>query len=109
MQIDLTCPVENRGVTVKNNSQTGEPYALFKLFNLSEQVIDSVLMVVRLYDAYGGEMGNIPVKLTELAAEPKSFFATNKAVSLAEFPLISQPEIDRTLPPPRKKTPPPLP
>lgn len=86
MQIDLTCPVENRGVIVKNNSQTGEPYALFKLFNLSEQVISSVSMIVRAYDAYGGEVGQISVALTELAAQPKSFFATNKAVSLAEYP-----------------------
>ncbi len=86
MQMDLTCPVENRGVIVKNNSQTGEPYALFKLFNLSDQVIQSVLMVVCAYDAYGGEVGKIQVALTELAAEPKSFFATNKAVSLAEYP-----------------------
>jgi len=86
MQIDLTCPVESRGVTVKTSSQTGEPYALFKLFNLSDQVIQTVSMVVHVYDSYGGEMGQLPVKITELDAQPKEFFAGNKAISLAEYP-----------------------
>ena len=47
MRIDLSCPVENRGVTVKTNSTTNEPYALFRLFNLSEKVVDSVKFVAR--------------------------------------------------------------
>ncbi|MBE7022534.1 MAG: DUF5050 domain-containing protein [Ruminococcaceae bacterium] len=86
MQMDLTCPVENRGVTVKTNSKTGEPYALFKLFNLSEQVIQSVSFTVHAYDAYGGELGQLSVQLADVHAEPKQFFAANKAVSLEQFP-----------------------
>ena len=57
MQIDLLCPVENQGVTVKTNSKTGEPYALLKLFNLSRRMIDSVSFIVRVYDANGGALG----------------------------------------------------
>lgn len=86
MQIDLLCPVENQGVTVKTNSTTEEPYALFKLFNLSRQVIRSVTFLVRAYDANGGALGEIKVELTDLEAQPKSFFAENKAVSLTQYP-----------------------
>ncbi len=85
MQIDLRCPVENQGVTVRTNSQTGEAYALFKLFNLSNCVISGVTFVVRAYDAYGGELGEIHVELQDLEAQPKSYFAETKAVSLKEF------------------------
>lgn len=86
MQIDLLCPVENQGVTVKTNSKTGEPYALLKLFNLSRRMIDSVSFIVRVYDANGGALGEIQVDLKELEGQPQSFFAENKAVSLAEYP-----------------------
>lgn len=85
MKIDLSCPVENRGVTVKTNSATNEPYALFKLFNLSEKVVEGVKFTARAYDAYGKELGAIPVELTELSGQPKSPFAVNKGVSLAEI------------------------
>lgn len=85
MRIDLSCPVENRGVTVKTNSTTNEPYALFRLFNLSEKVVDSVKFVARAYDAYGKELGAVPVELTGLEGQPKSPFAVNKGVSLADF------------------------
>lgn len=84
MKIDLSCPVENRGVTVKTNSTTGEPYALFRLFNLSDRVVSGVKFTARAYDAYGKELGSIPVELTELDGQPKSPFAVNKGVSLAE-------------------------
>lgn len=85
MRIDLSCPVENRGVTVKTNSSTGEPYALFRLFNLSEKTVDGVKFLARAYDAYGKELGAIPVELSELDGQPKSPFAVNKGVSLADF------------------------
>lgn len=85
MRIDLSCPVENRGVTVKTNSATGEPYALFRLFNLSDKTVDGVKFVARAYDAYGKELGAIPVELSELDGQPKSPFAVNKGVSLADF------------------------
>lgn len=85
MQIDLLCPVENQGVIVKTNSKTGEPYALFKLFNLSEQVIQAVAFTVHAYDAYGGELGSFRVDLSELNGQPKEHFAAAKAISLAKF------------------------
>ncbi len=85
MKIDLLCPAESRGVTVKTNSSTGEPYALFRLFNLSDKVIDSIKFTARAYDAYGKELGSIPIELNELDGQPKSPFAVNKGVSLAEI------------------------
>ena len=48
MQIDLYCPVENQGVVVKTNSKTGEPYALFKLYNLSNRVVEAVAFTMRI-------------------------------------------------------------
>lgn len=85
MQIDLLCPVENQGVMVKTNSKTGAPYAVFKLFNLSEQVVQRVVFTLYAYDAYGNQLGSLPIELSELNGEPKEFFATNKAVSLEDF------------------------
>ena len=79
MFIDFLCPVENQGVIVKTNSKTGEPYALFKLFNVSDKVVTAVSFVVRAYDAFGGELGAIKVDLSDLHAGPKSFFAEKKA------------------------------
>ncbi|MBR6728939.1 MAG: DUF5050 domain-containing protein, partial [Clostridia bacterium] len=38
------------------------------------------------YDAYGKELGQLSVSLTDLEAAPKEFFAVNKAVSLEQFP-----------------------
>ncbi len=96
MQIDLFCPVENRGVTVKTNSKSGEPYALFKLFNVSNEVICAVSFTVHMFDAYGTELGSMPVELTELSAAPKAFFAENKAVSLAEYPGAKHLTVDVT-------------
>ncbi len=86
MRIDLSCPVENQGVVVKTNSKTGEPYALFKLFNLSEQVVQAVAFMVQAYDTYGTKLGEIRVDLSDLDGQPKEFFGTAKAVSLAQFP-----------------------
>ncbi|MGN1059944.1 MAG: DUF5050 domain-containing protein [Clostridia bacterium] len=86
MQIDLLCPVENQGVVVKTNSKTGEPYALFKLFNLSDRVVEAVAFMVRAYDAYGGELGEIRVDIGGLSGQPKDYFASAKAVSMAQFP-----------------------
>lgn len=86
MQYDLTCPVENRGVIMKTNSKTGEPYALFKLFNLSGQVVQSVTFTVQAYDENGGKLGEIQADFSDLNGQPKEFFANTKAVSLAEFP-----------------------
>ena len=85
MKIDLSCPVENRGVTVKTNSTTGEPYALFRLFNLSDKVISSIAFTAKAYDSFGKELGSLPVLMTELDGQPKSPFAVNKGVSLAEL------------------------
>ena len=82
MLIDLSCPVENRGTIVKTNSETNEPYLLLKLFNLSEKKIVSVKFTVSTFNSTGAELGKIPVELNELSAEPKSYFAENKAVSL---------------------------
>lgn len=85
MFIDFLCPVENQGVIVKTNSKTGEPYALFRLFNLSDQIVTAVSFLVRAFDAYGGELGEIRVDLSDLNAGPKSFFAEKKAVSLKDY------------------------
>ncbi len=85
MKIDLSCPVENRGVIVKTNSTTGEPYALFRLFNLSDKVISSMAFTAKAYDSFGKELGSLPVLMTELDGQPKSPFAVNKGVSLAEL------------------------
>ncbi len=94
MQFDLLCPVENQGVTMKTNSKTGEPYALFKLFNLSGSVIVGVTFMVRAFDGYGGELGEVQVVLDELSAQPKSYFAENKAVSLRDFPDVKHITVD---------------
>lgn len=85
MLIDLSCPVENRGTIVKTNSGTNEPYLLLKLFNLSEKKIVSVKFTVSAFNSTGAELGKIPVELNELLAEPKSFFAENKAISLVDM------------------------
>ncbi len=85
MLIDFSCPVESQGVVVKTNSKTGEVYALFKLFNISDRVIDKVVFTVRAFDAYGGELGNLKAEFAELNAQPKSFFAEKKAVSLKDY------------------------
>lgn len=86
MRIDLSCPVENRGSIVKTNSETDEQYLLLKLLNISEKTITSVKFNVRVYDANGVELATIPVEIDELSAEPKTLFAENKAISLAETP-----------------------
>ena len=90
MKIDLSCPVENRGVTVKTNSVSGEPYALCKLFNLSDKVVSGVRLLVHAYDAYGKELTAIEVSLEGLEGQPKSPFAVNKGVSLADAPEAKQ-------------------
>jgi len=85
MQIDLSCPIENQGTIVKTNSETNEPYLLLKLFNLSEKTITEAAFHVLAYDANGAELGSIPVLLEELSAEPKSYFAESKGISLADM------------------------
>ncbi len=85
MRIDLSCPVENRGSTVKTSSETGEQYLLLKLLNISEKTITSVNLNVKVYDENGTELATLPVELTELEAAPKEFFAENKAISLDEI------------------------
>lgn len=85
MRIDLKCPVENRGAAVKTSTKTNENYALLKLYNLSEQIITEVEFSAKLYDTYGKELGTLPVLLTDLAAEPKSYFAQNKAILLEGY------------------------
>lgn len=84
MQIDFKCPVENQGVVVKTNTKTGEIYALFKLFNTSEKVVTGVTFLAHAFDAYGGELGEIKVHFDDFEAQPKTFFAEKKAISLKE-------------------------
>jgi len=85
MQIDLLCPVESQGVAVKTKAKTGEVYALFKLFNVSRKVVTEVSFAVCAFDAYGGKLGEFNVVFSDLEAQPKSFFAEKKAVSLMEY------------------------
>lgn len=82
MLIDLSCPVENRGITVRTNSETGEAYLLLKLFNISDKTITSLNFVIKAFDENGNELATLPVELTQLSATPKEYFAENKAVSL---------------------------
>ena len=86
MLIDLSSPVENQGFTVRSNSETGEPYLLLKLFNISEKIITSLNLYVKAFDETGTEIASIPVELTDLSANPKEFFAENKAISLNDVP-----------------------
>jgi len=86
MLIDLSCPVENRGISVRTNSETQENYLLLKLFNLSEKTITSLNICVKAFDENGNEIASLPVELTELSAAPKSFFAENKAISIVDVP-----------------------
>ena len=86
MLIDLSCPVENRGISVRSNSETGEHYILLKLFNISEKVITSLNLNVKAFDENGAEIASLPVELTELHAESKELFAENKAISIEEIP-----------------------
>ncbi len=85
MRIDLSCPIENHGTFVKTNSETNEPYLLLKLFNLSQQVITSVNFRVLAYGANGEELGVSAVTLDALEAQPKSYFAETKAISLIDM------------------------
>ena len=85
MLIDLSCPIENQGTFVKTNSETNEPYLLLKLFNLSDKIITELSFHILVYDANGIELGTVPVELNELNAEPKSYFAENKAISLVDL------------------------
>lgn len=82
MLIDLSCPVENRGITVRSNPETGESYLLLKLFNISDKTITSLNFVIKAFDENGNELAALPVEFTELSANPKEYFAENKAVSL---------------------------
>ena len=86
MLIDLTCPVENRGISVRTNSETGENYLLLKLFNISEKTITSVNLDVKAFDENGVELASLPVEFTELTALPGELFAENKAISIADIP-----------------------
>ncbi len=93
MRMDLFCPVENQGVTVTTNSQTGEPYALLKLYNLSDREISTLSFTAKVYDENGILLGEIPVTLEDVSAEPKSLFAEDKAVSLTDFPEVAHLEL----------------
>ena len=86
MLIDLSCPVENRGISVRTNSETGENYLLLKLFNISEKTITSLSFDVVAFDENGNETATLPIELSELNAAPKEFFAENKAISIADVP-----------------------
>lgn len=86
MLIDLSCPVENRGISVRINSQTQENYLLLKLLNISEKTISSLEFNVKAFDENGTEIATLPVELTELTAQPKEFFAENKAISISDIP-----------------------
>ncbi len=82
MRIDLSCPVENQGVIVKTNSETSEPYLLLKLFNLSEQTIQNVKFRILAYGTNGEALNSLSVVFEDLSAQPKSYFAESKAISL---------------------------
>lgn len=84
MRIDLSCPIENRGTIVKTNEETGKPYLLLKLFNISDKVISSVTFHVLCYGANGEELESISVSLEDLNATPGELFAETKAISLAD-------------------------
>ena len=86
MLIDLSCPVENRGVSVRTNSQTQENYLLLKLLNISEKTISSLEFNLKAFDGNGTEIATLPVEFTELSAQSKEFFAENKAISIADIP-----------------------
>lgn len=85
MRIDLKCPVECRGASIKTSTKTNENYAMLKLYNLSERIISEVEFTAKVFDTFGKELGSVPVLLTDLAAEPKAFFAQNKAILLEGF------------------------
>ena len=85
MLFDLLCPVDVCGTVVKTNSETNVPYLLLKLFNKSNKIIDALKLNVKVYDATGAELASLPVEFTERAANPKEYFAENKAISLEEL------------------------
>lgn len=84
MLIDLLCPVENLKTVVRTNSETGKPYLLLKLFNISEKTITSLDFTVKVFDDAENEIASVPVEFTDLNAAPKEFFAENKAIPLEE-------------------------
>ena len=90
MLIDLSCPVENLKTTLRTNSETGEPYLLLKLLNISKKTITSLDFTVKAFDDAGKEVASIPVELTDLNASPKEFFAENKAIPLDSAPSASK-------------------
>lgn len=85
MLIDLNCPVENLKTIVKTSSDAQEPYLLLKLLNISDKIITSVDLEVTIFDESGNKIVSIPVELTDLNAQPKEFFAQNKAIALDEL------------------------
>lgn len=85
MLIDLSCPVENLKTTVRTNSETGQPYLLLKLLNISEKTITSLDFTVKAFDDAGNEVASIPIEFADLSATPKEFFAENKAIPLDDI------------------------
>ncbi len=84
MLIDLSCPVENRGVTFSTNPETGEPCVSLKLLNISEKIITSLNFNLKVYNENDSELTSIPVEFLELSAEPKEFFAEDELISIAD-------------------------
>ena len=82
MLIDLSCPVENQGITVRSNPETGDSYLLLKLYNISKKTITSLNYIIKAFDESGSEITSLSVELNELDAAPNEYFAENKAVSL---------------------------
>ncbi len=82
MLIDLSCPVENRGVSVKTNTETGEAFIFLKLLNISEKTIVSVSYNIKVFDENDNECLTIPVELVDISAKPKEFFAEDKEIPI---------------------------
>ncbi len=85
MLIDLSCPVENLKTTVRTNSETGQPYLLLKLLNISKKTITSLDFTVKAFDDADNEVASIPIEFTDLSAAPREFFAENKAIPLDDI------------------------
>ncbi|MBE7048839.1 MAG: DUF5050 domain-containing protein [Ruminococcaceae bacterium] len=94
MQIDLLCPVENQGTIVKTNSQTGKPYALLRLFNLSDRVVEAIALKLYGYDDEGNEIGAFSVDIGDVNGQPKEYFASARMIPLGQLPGVTQIETE---------------
>ena len=88
MLIDLTCPAEIFGTKMPTEDI---PAVTLTLYNLSDRVIASVEVTVRMLSAAGAEKERMTFRGRALNGRPHSTFAMN--VPMSVFPGVSSAEV----------------